>query len=82
MRGLCAGFRGEALDHFLVDRHFGFRTLNLLSGTRSELFEILGLEDGVFELDDVLSYMSDLWNVMDWICYTLYVQVERDVRTC
>lgn len=47
-----------------------------------ELFEILGLEDGVFELDDVLSYMSDLWNVMDWICYMLYVQVERDVRTC
>jgi len=36
-----------------------------------EIFDILGLEDGVFELEDVLTYAKDMWNLMDWLCYIL-----------
>ena len=45
-----------------------------------EVFEILGLEDGVFELDDLLDYVRDMWNVADWICYLIYFQSWRKGR--
>jgi hypothetical protein len=37
-----------------------------------EVLEILGLEDGSFDLDDILNYVKDIWNITDWACYSIY----------
>ena len=38
-----------------------------------EIFEIMGLEDGVFDISDLFSYFGDMWNIFDWLCYTIYL---------
>ena len=37
-----------------------------------ELVEISGLQDGVFELSDIVDYVTNLWNMMDWLNYGLF----------
>ena len=40
-----------------------------------EVFEILGLEDGVFELDDLLGSCATCGTSPSWICYLIYFSV-------
>ena len=37
-----------------------------------EICEILGLEDGVFDLSDLATYCSNVWNLMDWLNYSIF----------
>ena len=37
-----------------------------------EVIEISGLSDGVFELSDIVDYVTNVWNFMDWLNYLIF----------
>ena len=46
-----------------------------------EVVEISGLSDGVLELSDIINYCSSLWNLMDWVNYSIFFMAFSTFRT-